>query len=317
MPSVYIYTRVSTKRQSEQNHVSLDTQLQKCLDYLQDKPFGVFSETSSARVLQKQFELLKLINTVENGDTIVVYNVSRFTRDAAYGIDLLNDLYKRRIAVVSVMEGINSIANRVSFRTKLVEANEESDVISDRVRGATEFIKGHGGHIGIAPYGFMTVRSDNPAIEGGTYRPLVLQTNNEEMAVVKRIVHHVNCRTHLDEINEGQPKHLQVGICNLIADMLNCEGILKRGKTWTPESVKGIYKKFKDDISLSSSFEDVGELCEICHEGHSEKGNEMVLCDKCDKGFHIKCINMKRVPKNSFYCSVMCQYAEMSLTMEE
>uniref|UniRef100_A0A6C0KQ36 PHD-type domain-containing protein n=1 Tax=viral metagenome TaxID=1070528 RepID=A0A6C0KQ36_9ZZZZ len=319
MPSTYIYTRVSSKRQGEANHVSLDAQLEKCMTYLDSEPTSVFSETTSGRVLQKQNALMSLVEIVTSGDIIVVYNVSRFTRDAAYGIDLLNDFYKRRISVLSVTEGINSIANRVSFRTKLVEANEESDVISDRVRGATEFIKQHGGYIGVAPYGEMTVRSTEPAIEGGNYHPLILQPNPMEMGVVKRILYHVDNRTHLDDIIESQPdKRLRVGICNLIADMLNDEGIHRRGKQWTSQSVKAIYNKFKDDESLVSSIEEIeGQLCEICQEGHSESGNEMVLCDKCDKGYHINCIHLKKVPKKSFFCSVLCQYSNLSLHMEE
>lgn len=318
MPSTYIYTRVSSKRQGESNHVSLDTQLQKCMEHLDARPTAIYSESVSGRVLENQTELMNLVNVLENGDVIVVYNVSRFTRDAAYGIDLLNDFHRRKICVISVIEGINSIANRVSFRTKLVEANEESDVISDRVRGATEFIKQHGGHIGVAPYGYMTVRSTKSAVEGGTYCPLILQPNPLEMGIVKRIVYHVDNRTHLDDLIESQPKHMQEGICNLIADVLNGDGLTRRGKPWTPQSVKAIYKKFKDDESVVSSFEEIdGQMCEICQEGHSEAGNEMVLCDKCDKGYHIKCIHLKRVPKNAFFCSVMCQYSNLSLNMEE
>lgn len=313
MQSVYVYTRVSSKSQGEMNNVSLDAQLQKCVEYLGGQPTAVFSEKSSGRILDHQKELMRLAQIVSNGDMIIVYNVSRFTRDSIRGFDLLNTFNRRRISVVSVMDGINSLANRVSFRMKLVEANEESDVISDRVTGAIEFIKKCGGHIGVAPYGYMTVRSESVAVEGGTYRPLILESNPSEMSIIKRIIYYVENRTELDDIIEQQPPRFRVGICNMIADTFNNEGLTRRGKMWTPGSVKALYKKFKDDISHESIENDEGQLCEICHEGHSEKGNEMVLCDTCDKGYHIECIHVRKVPKNAFYCSVMCQYSTMKL----
>ena len=213
------------------------------------------------------------------------------------------------------MDGIDSMANRVSFRTKIVEANEESDVISERVRGATAFIKSVGGHLGSAPYGFMAVRADRPAIEGGSYRARILQQNPEEMAIVAKILYYVNNRTELDDIIELEPrKRFRVGICNVIADKFNADGVRRRDSVlWDAQAVKALYKKFKNDQSITHCDVGDGEHCEICHQTHSQGDNKMVLCDHCGKGFHIKCIRIPQVPVGSFFCGVVCQFAGASM----
>ena len=316
MPSIHIYTRVSSKRQDGQGHVSLDAQLQKCLDYA--RTLGsvdpiVHSETVSARQMHNQW-FLNNTHLLADGDIIVVYNVSRFSRDAVYGIELLKTLRARNIKVIAVMEGIDSISCRAAFHTKLVDANEESDVISERVSGAVAFIRANGGHLGAAPFGYTAVRAENPAVHGGTYCARILKPNEAEMSVISRIVFYIENRTELDDIIESEPrKNARVGVCNLIADMLNREGALRRGTQWTAQSVKAIYDKYRrgtftEDLGQVVGC-DSGETCEICHEGHSEKGNEMVLCDHCNKGFHVKCIRLPRVPKGSFFCGVVCQLA--------
>ena len=42
--------------------------------------------------------------------------------------------------------------------------------------------------------------------------------------------------------------------------------------------------------------------CEQC--GSGERGDELLLCDKCDRGFHMKCVRpiVARVPIGSWLC---------------
>jgi DNA invertase Pin-like site-specific DNA recombinase len=323
MTNIYVYIRVSSSRQADQDHASLDAQQQKCLEYVKhivDTPI-VIREVVSARNLNNQLFLLNSAVNVEDNSIIVVYNVSRFSRDAVRGIELLNAFRKRNIRVVSVMEGIDSISCRAAFRTKLVEANEESDVISDRVSGAVAFIREHGGHIGGAPFGYIVSRAETPVVAGGTYRARVLAPNQAEMSIISHIVFHIENRTGLDDIIESEPrKSKRVGVCNLIADVLNRDNRLRRGAQWTGQSVKAIYDKYRkgaysEDMQEVDSC-DSGEVCEVCKGLDSEKGNEMMLCDHCNKGFHVKCIRLPRVPKGSFFCGVICQLAGATM-MEE
>ncbi|GAA6008954.1 hypothetical protein JCM10207_004039 [Rhodosporidiobolus poonsookiae] len=50
-----------------------------------------------------------------------------------------------------------------------------------------------------------------------------------------------------------------------------------------------------------------GEVCEICASDFDP--DRIVLCDECDKGYHLNCLNppLKQVPTSQFYCDV-CLY---------
>lgn len=43
-------------------------------------------------------------------------------------------------------------------------------------------------------------------------------------------------------------------------------------------------------------------VCVICENGDSNQQNEIILCDECDRGFHMKCINVTMVPPGNWYC---------------
>lgn len=79
-----VYCRVSTEGQ-EQEGTSLQTQLEACLKYCQDKGYDVsyrFSEAFSGLSLERP-ELDKLRELVRTGtiDAVIVYSLDRFTRD--------------------------------------------------------------------------------------------------------------------------------------------------------------------------------------------------------------------------------------------
>ncbi len=43
-------------------------------------------------------------------------------------------------------------------------------------------------------------------------------------------------------------------------------------------------------------------VCMICENGDSNVGNEIVLCDSCDRGFHLNCINLTVLPPGDWFC---------------
>jgi len=59
-----------------------------------------------------------------------------------------------------------------------------------------------------------------------------------------------------------------------------------------------------DQSSENSDLDDVS--CELCDSrDHAES---MLLCDKCDKGFHMDCLNpvVQKMPKGSWFCDQCC-----------
>ncbi len=54
---------------------------------------------------------------------------------------------------------------------------------------------------------------------------------------------------------------------------------------------------------MQSAFEETpGEVCEICAMDHDP--NSIVLCDDCDRGFHLHCLNppLAEVPTETYFC---------------
>ncbi|XP_077235613.1 putative Histone-lysine N-methyltransferase ATXR5 isoform X2 [Tasmannia lanceolata] len=74
----------------------------------------------------------------------------------------------------------------------------------------------------------------------------------------------------------------------------------KKFKSLTEIMLKAEYSVISEEYSVVNDFGDV--KCEEC--GSGEGGEEILLCDKCDKGFHLYCLRpiVVRVPLGSWFC---------------
>lgn len=308
MAIIYIYARVSSAAQATGESTSLDFQIAQCSAFARSRYPDIgqvtITEICSGRVLENQKKFNIILSLVKAHDLIIVYNVSRLTRDAPAGMRLLASLSRQDVRIHSVFEHISYPADRGTFRRLFVDANEESDVISDRVRGAISHIRALSGHIGTPSFGYKTKRT--PGV-GQSYCPRKLIPNPTEMAIVNRIIYYVDTITELDTI----ATETGTGICNVIADTLNAENKLCRGKPWTPLRVRDIYKKFSPEKDEDEEFIDETDPCEICKGVESADSNPIILCDGCNKGFHMKCMKMTSVPHGKFFCSMICQFKQL------
>ncbi len=105
-----IYCRVSTDDQDKEG-TSLQTQLDACLKYCQEKGYHVarkFTETYSGLTLERP-ELAKLRDVIRGNDVdvIVVYCLDRLSRNATHGVILRDELDKHHIMLESVTEDID------------------------------------------------------------------------------------------------------------------------------------------------------------------------------------------------------------------
>ena len=106
-----IYYRVSTDNQ-EREGTSLETQLEACLKYCNDKGYDVayrFSEAYSGLTLDrpKLNELRELLRAGEI-DVIVVYCLDRLSRDPVHGVIVIEELEKHHVDLEAVTETIDS-----------------------------------------------------------------------------------------------------------------------------------------------------------------------------------------------------------------
>lgn len=77
--------------------------------------------------------------------------------------------------------------------------------------------------------------------------------------------------------------------------MVNSPRIAARRRTQAP--VPGTSKKLK---AKRSDYNET--MCEKC--GSGENAAELLLCDKCDRGFHLFCLRpiLPSVPTGSWFC---------------
>jgi site-specific DNA recombinase len=105
-----IYCRVSTDDQ-EKEGTSLETQLDACVKYCQDKGYQVahkFSETYSGLSLERpQLTELRRLVRANDVDVIIIYCLDRLSRNATQGVILRDELDKHHISLESVTEDID------------------------------------------------------------------------------------------------------------------------------------------------------------------------------------------------------------------
>lgn len=78
----------------------------------------------------------------------------------------------------------------------------------------------------------------------------------------------------------------------------------------------------KDDPSSPDKKDEEGEedeedeeVCTMCSKPDSKRGNEIVFCDSCDKGYHKKCHGLAAIPKGDWICRNCLQEDTTSLAV--
>lgn len=113
--TVYIYLRVSTDKQD------LETQMESVKRWLSEKGITEYKiikdEGISGSVPAKQRPgFSNLLGIIEEGDVLVVSELTRIGRSLSDVIFTLDELTKRGIRVVAVKEGLDSTANEMQFK---------------------------------------------------------------------------------------------------------------------------------------------------------------------------------------------------------
>ena len=170
-----IYCRVSSEDQ-EREGTSLQTQLNACLDYCQEKGYEVcqsFSEAYSGLTLERP-KLNELRELVRAGDidVIVCYCLDRLSRDPGHGVILTQELEKHRVALETVTEDVdNSELGKLISYIRGYASKVEAEKIRERtMRGkrakAKEGKIPHGGFARL--YGYDYDRTSKKRIANET-----------------------------------------------------------------------------------------------------------------------------------------------------
>lgn len=147
MKPTIIYTRCSTKKQCnpQLNTCSNDIQLNKCTNFCNENNFKIIklvTEICSASIGNKQKELLNIINNYNNIN-LVIFDISRFSRNIFEGTELLKKCKDKNIIIYSLKENIctNNLNNIKNFYTGLTIAQNETDDLSHRIKESIKYRK--------------------------------------------------------------------------------------------------------------------------------------------------------------------------------
>lgn len=134
----YGYCRVSTKGQLEGN--GLESQEQEILNKYRD-----------ARIIKEQYTGTKLdrpifnelIESLEEGDTLVVTKLDRLARNTVEGIQIIEGLFEKGVSVHVLNVGLleNTTMGKFFLTTLLAVAEMERNIIIERTQAGKEIAR--------------------------------------------------------------------------------------------------------------------------------------------------------------------------------
>ena len=269
MSQAIIYCRLSNPNQSMINnfHVSIENQLDTCRNYCSTNNFfvvGEVHEIKSARDMNYLYELKKIGESNSNLN-LVIYNVTRFSRNILQGLQYIQAFSSKNITIHFVEENARSNQHLDLHRIRLglSQSEYESDTISNRVKANNIILRNKGWKFGQAPYGkevkmingirtFSNCNYENQIIKfikaarigTGTVMNLnkllnsILPNNKEPIEFWDW-----GLGTQITRFDE--PYTLSFGE---IAELLNSYNICNRANIWTASSVNRVFKNHNKDI---------------------------------------------------------------------
>ena len=232
--SGYIYCRVSSKKQSKysEGHTSLEVQEAKCKQYCDNNEKHIINtvkETSSAKNMDKMEGLQHILNIASRGQTIYIYDISRFSRNTRQALNILEELKEKGVVIYSVTENLecNNAATMNQFRLQLCASNYHSDICSEKVKESIKYRKTRGDVIGGVKYGYKTERDEKTYV-------LKKVVNEEEMKVI-------------EIIRENKNYHVKI-IKNILIEK---EIVFRRGLSPSLSGIKNIIKRFETDLKIN------------------------------------------------------------------
>ncbi len=230
------YLRVSSYNQKELGD-SIDGQRQSIIDWVQAKGGNILrwytdDGVSAFKGKRNQFELMlhELENDIVKADGLIVYSLSRFSRNLLRQLEAKKLLEKKGITLVSATEALPTNQEDNFIMVSLLGLMNEhysiqnGKVVTDRLRDTAR--KGYftGGPV---PYGYCSI-----TVSGVTSKcRKKLQIFEEEADLVKQIF----------SLSEKGVNGKPLGVKS-IAEMLNKKLQYRRGTKWNRNSVSRILR---------------------------------------------------------------------------
>lgn len=138
---IYGYARVSSIGQAKDGN-SLEVQTTTLLERGCDE---IYSETYTGTTTDRP-ELLKILGKIQKGDTLMVTKLDRFSRTAAEGVTLIQELHRKGVIVeiLNMGRADNTPMGKLMVTMLLAFAEFEHDQIIERLSDGKSVAKSHG-----------------------------------------------------------------------------------------------------------------------------------------------------------------------------
>lgn len=213
------YIRVSTQEQAKDGD-SLAAQRAKIEAWCVVNDYelkAIYEDAGVSGTKADRDGLQEAIQAIGKGDALVVYSLSRLTRNTRHMLQLSEHLEKQGTDIVSLTEKIDTTtaSGKMVFRMMAVLNEFERDQISERTKSVLRHKKAVGEKYAPVPFGYMEVNGRLVEVQ-------------REAKIVAEI---------LEQREQG-------GTLASIAHSLNARGIEgKRGGKWYPSTVAYLIKR--------------------------------------------------------------------------
>lgn len=211
------YVRVSTEYQKDGESIEMQKKrIREYGDFLDVRVEAIYEDIGLTGRNTNRPGLIKALESLKEGDILVVYSISRFSRNLKDAVNMIDDLDTKGIKLVSLSEDfdLSTPNGKAVFSMFSVMAQLESDMTSERVKEGMNKKKSNGEHYsGMPPFGYK--------LKGKKGEGLI--EHPEEYPVLNYM------------LTEYKINHLSYSD---MAALLNHYGYrMRNGKEWTKEKV--------------------------------------------------------------------------------
>lgn len=258
-----IYCRVSSLKPESCSFMS---QEDECVKYCKNNNMRIHQiqkEHNSGYGKQKILEKLIMTNKKIN---LIIYDVSRFSRNKLFGYNLLKRCVKNNINVHFAKENIIFDSKNDMLPNKITIGLDESETewhsIRNRTLQSILYRRKNGLCLGNPPFGFDSV--DKKLVKNGEFNVIKLivalhngvKPSSEIKEILKTLSPEYTTLEFYDENNNVIPKlHSSFTLdFKTIAGILNDYKIC--GKHWIQSRVRDLYLKYRNDKELKDDTEE-------------------------------------------------------------
>jgi DNA invertase Pin-like site-specific DNA recombinase len=232
--NAHLYLRTSTPRVND-GQVSIEVQKNDLIKYCKTHNVSIGSisldEGTSARNMKNLEGLQIILDKIQPNDVLMVWDISRFSRNSLQALHLLEELSKKKIHTFFLQENVayNSAMNKHYIRQALSTAQLYSDSISERVKGTIEYKKSQGNHVGTTKFGYATKKVN------GIRKLVKSKKEQNTIKLIKDI-----CKEYQKSYNVDKMKSYNY---DDVAKLLNNSGINFRGRPFNKKNINMLTKR--------------------------------------------------------------------------